>query len=215
MRSGSVAMIFDARLDRRRLGAVGVLASSSVVLGTLVLISIARRSRGYHPAAHRAVWVVVSVVVVAVFLVCRVIARNEGITHRATVLAVGAGTLFAFDAAFLKVASNGLGQPALMRVALSFAGFLITATFGNVLIQQAFHIAPLGSSLPTLAASEPVLGLALGVILFHERLGTQPAAVAAGLAGVALLAGGAASAARTAVRIEQSPTTTNSGQRDQ
>lgn len=64
------------------------------------------------------------------------------------------------------------------------------AVTGILLNQSAFDAAPLRISLPATTATEPIVGILLGVVLFGERLRVDPPALAGEVGGlVALVAG--------------------------
>jgi len=68
---------------------------------------------------------------------------------------------------------------------------------GLWLMQNAFSSGPLHASLPTIAAGEPVAGIALGIVVFGDRIqiSTGPLAIEAG--GIAALIVGVVMVARS------------------
>lgn len=139
----------------------------------------------------------------AVALVCATAVaaghRRQAAT-RARLLAAAAGVTFGLTAAVTLSASRlfratpaaqflGHWQPwALMTLGLT----------GLLLAQTAFQAAPLTASLPVIATLEPISGVLIGTVVFHERLATsaftlavQLSAAAIAVAGIVLLASSA------------------------
>jgi drug/metabolite transporter (DMT)-like permease len=139
----------------------------------------------------------------AVALVCAAAVaaghRRQSAT-RARLLAAAAGVTFGLTAAVTLSASRlfrdvpaaqfpGHWQPwALMTLGLT----------GLLLAQTAFQAAPLTASLPVIATLEPISGVVIGTVVFHERLAAsafmlavQLCAAAVAVAGIVLLASSA------------------------
>ena len=54
-------------------------------------------------------------------------------------------------------------------------------------MQNAFSAGPLHASLPTIAAGEPVAGIALGIVVFGDRIQITPGELAIEAGGIAAL----------------------------
>ena len=72
-----------------------------------------------------------------------------------------------------------------------------TGIVGLWLMQNAFSAGPLHSSLPTIAAGEPVAGIALGIVVFGDRIQISPAQLAIEAGGIAALIVGVVMVARS------------------
>ena len=68
---------------------------------------------------------------------------------------------------------------------------------GLWLMQNAFSAGPLHSSLPTIAAGEPVAGIALGIVVFGDRIQISPGELAIEAGGIAALIVGVVMVARS------------------
>ena len=68
---------------------------------------------------------------------------------------------------------------------------------GLWLMQNAFSAGPLHSSLPTIAAGEPVAGIALGIVVFGDRIQISPGELAIEVCGIAALIVGVVMVARS------------------
>jgi hypothetical protein len=64
-------------------------------------------------------------------------------------------------------------------------------------MQNAFSSGPLHSSLPTIAAGEPVAGIVLGIVVFGDRIQITPGALAIEAGGIAALIVGVVMVARS------------------
>lgn len=96
----------------------------------------------------------------------------------------------------LKASTNAAGQGALLTswpvyvlVPLGVAGFLLN--------QRAYHVAPLSSSLRALNMVNPLVAVAFGMTVFHERPSEQLPAIAAETIGLATVLAGIFFLART------------------
>jgi hypothetical protein len=68
---------------------------------------------------------------------------------------------------------------------------------GLWLMQSAFSAGPLHSSLPAIAAGEPVAGIALGIVVFGDRIQISPGMLAIEAGGIAALIVGVVAVARS------------------
>ena len=71
-----------------------------------------------------------------------------------------------------------------------------------LLTSHAIAAGPLAASQPGFTIGDPVTAILLGVFLFNERLGTSPAALAAEVAGLVVLALGVWTLSRSALITE-------------
>lgn len=189
-----VALVLEA-LGRRRAPAARALAGATVlVVGAVVLVGVGRPGDGLA-SASLARWLVVGGATAAAIGAAVAVAERghvrDGRRWRPALLAAGAGTCFALDAACLKSAAHALdtGGSGLVAVA-SVAGFGAAAVVGNVLVQRAFHLSALTVALPILTAAEPVAAVALGIALFAEQLHAGVGSHVGGFAGVIALTAG-------------------------
>jgi peptidoglycan/LPS O-acetylase OafA/YrhL len=68
---------------------------------------------------------------------------------------------------------------------------------GIWLMQNAFSAAPLRASLPAIAACEPLAGIALGIVVFGDRIQISPGMLAIEAGGIAALIVGVVAVARS------------------
>src|SRR6202035_1316749 len=81
----------------------------------------------------------------------------------------------------------------------AWAPYCLVATgiVGLWLMQNAFSAGPLHASLPTIAAGEPVAGIALGIVVFGDRIQVSPGMLAIEAGGIAALIVGVVAVARS------------------
>jgi drug/metabolite transporter (DMT)-like permease len=122
---------------------------------------------------------------------CVVAARRHGGSARAMLLATGAGLLFGIqDGLTRRVTKSFDGD--IGGVFLHWAPYALVAVgvVGLLLAQSAFEAGPLQASLPALTASEPLAGIALGIVVFQEHLRIDPVAIGLEICGlIAMVAG--------------------------
>jgi drug/metabolite transporter (DMT)-like permease len=164
-----------------------------VVAGVIALVAVGRPGGATgSPSMPR--WLIVSGVVGTAAVAALTLARGDRTSRRrhgaiVAVLAGIGGAIFAFASALLKQTTTTLEHHgALLHVVAWASGFGLVAIVGNLLLQRAFHQAPLASSLPILTAAEPVAGLVYGTILFREHLHPGALSRVFGIGGIALLA---------------------------
>ena len=126
--------------------------------------------------------------------ICVVAARRHDGAQRAMLLATGAGLLFGIQDGLTRRAARpftgDLGSVG--GVFLHWAPYVLVAVgvVGLLLAQSAFEAGPLQASLPAITASEPLAGIAVGVVVFQERLRVDAGALGLEVCGlVAMLAG--------------------------
>jgi drug/metabolite transporter (DMT)-like permease len=193
-----ITLVLEAGLGGRMLHRQALLGTSGVVLGVILLVGLGDPGHG-RARAHLMGWPEAIAVAVVFVAAASVVERRVSRATASTAWALATAACFALDTAFLKNAAgvvrhHGAGPQGTW---FSLAGFVVAATVGNVIIQRAFHLAPLGASVPTLAAAQPVVAGVYGWLLFRERLGHGIVAHAGGVAGVALMVAGAVLTART------------------
>jgi drug/metabolite transporter (DMT)-like permease len=124
---------------------------------------------------------------------------SRGGTGRAILTGLAAGLVFGIQDALTRQTLEILqGHP----VSVLFTNWppyclLATGIVGLWLMQNAFSTAPLHCSLPTIAAGEPVAGIALGIVVFGDRIQVSPGQLAIEAGGIAALIVGVVMVARS------------------
>jgi drug/metabolite transporter (DMT)-like permease len=194
----TIGLVFALLLQRvrgRPIGRPALLAAGLVVLGLALFLVVSPTGAAPIPAAARA-WLpglVLVGVVLAVVLGAGLSARGS---LRCVCLGAAAGVLMATSAALGKAWGGVLGAEGLPGLLSSWAlwAALACGAGGALLSQAAFQSGPLGGSLGAMMATDPLVGVALGVLVFGEPFANGASVLARSiglvltLAGVALLA---------------------------
>lgn len=161
----------------------GVLVSGGVAL--FLVTGGPQGERPVGPESWR--WLAAgAVVLVALALVW--VGLRSSLQVRAMLLAAAAGMLFGVQDTVTRGALVRLGH-GLVAIVASWQPYalLVVAICGLLLAQSAFDAAPLRVSLPAATAAEPLTGIALGALVFTERLRLSPGPLAGEVIGLALL----------------------------
>jgi hypothetical protein len=118
---------------------------------------------------------------------------------RATLIGLAAGLVFGIQDALTRQTLELLqGQPVAILLT-NWAPYCLLGAgiVGLWLMQNAFSAGPLHASLPTIAAGEPVAGIALGIVVFGDRIQVSPGMLAIEAGGIAALIVGVVAVARS------------------
>jgi drug/metabolite transporter (DMT)-like permease len=118
---------------------------------------------------------------------------------RATLTGLGAGLVFGIQDALTRQTLEVLqGNSWTVLFSTWSAYALVGAGITGVwLMQNAFSVAPLRASLPTIAAGEPLAGIVLGIVVFGDRIQISPGMLAVEAGGIAALIVGVVAVARS------------------
>ena len=156
--------------------------------------------------------VAAAVLAAAAALACTLLARRAGAGSpairgagtsprpgtAAALLGVATGIAFAGTAALLKTCTDLLVRgPLALLTGWQLYALLGVGAAGLLLHQLAFQAGPLTASLPAFTAVDPLVSVALGVVIFDERLRHTPSALLLELVSLALLSVAAVILTRT------------------
>jgi hypothetical protein len=198
------ALLLDARWFHRPMDRADRAAAGALTFG-LVAFILAGRPEGGVDQAPLADWLAwgVPALVMVVFGVAAGL-RTSG-TARAVLLALATGAAYGLTAALTKSTVSLLGD-GLVTAVTSWEPYALAvlAGIGMLANQSAFQAGALAAAMPTQVCTTQVVGIALGVAVFQERLSTDTAGewVLVVLAVVAM-AGGIVRLARSAGTAEQ------------
>jgi drug/metabolite transporter (DMT)-like permease len=118
---------------------------------------------------------------------------------RATLIGLAAGLVFGIQDALTRQTLEILQGHPLTALLSTWPPYCLLATgiVGLWLMQNAFSAGPLHASLPTIAAGEPVAGIALGIVVFGDRIQISPGQLAIEAGGIAALIVGVVLVARS------------------
>ena len=174
--------------------------TGAVVLCTgVALLSISRSTKpiglSFGSFSH---WPAAAVIAGIAFVAVQTGHRRRG-NGRATLTGLGAGLVFGIQDALTRQTLEILQRHPWTHLFVVWEPYCLLATgiVGLWLMQNAFSSGPLHASLPTIAAGEPVAGIALGIVVFGDRIqiSTGPLAIEAG--GIAALIVGVVMVARS------------------
>ena len=118
---------------------------------------------------------------------------------RATLTGLAAGLVFGIQDALTRQTLEILQGHPISVLLTTWPPYCLLATgiVGLWLMQSAFSAGPLHSSLPTIAAGEPVAGIVLGIVVFGDRIQISPGMLAIEAGGIAALIVGVVLVARS------------------
>lgn len=165
------ALPMSARLAHRRVTTHDWVWALILTLGLAIFLTIARVQPGnYRPPP--AVWILATVLCVAVVLACVIGgARTDG-RNRALLIATAVGVLFGVVSVLTKVTVQRLNEGGLWGTLIVPAPYLVVmlGVAATLLQQSAFHAGALQASVPTMLVLEPLVAVSLGVIVLGEAL---------------------------------------------
>jgi drug/metabolite transporter (DMT)-like permease len=189
------ALVLAARRARRRLRPGEWAAALAVVAGLAVFLTAGQPTGGQRTASAAALGLAAAAAAGLTGL-CVTAASRVPSARRALLLGVGGGAAAGVTDALVKsvtVVATGhlLSVFADARLYL----LIVVGLLAFTIQQNGYRAAGLAAFLPAFAVTEPVTGSLLGLIIYHERLSSQPgqivlelAACAAAVWGIARLA---------------------------
>jgi drug/metabolite transporter (DMT)-like permease len=143
-------------------------------------------------------WPAAAIIAGIAFVAVQTGQRTRG-PARATLTGLGAGLVFGIQDALTRQTLEIMqGHPVTVLLTTWPPYCLLGAGIvGLWLMQSAFSAGPLHSSLPAIAAGEPVAGIALGIVVFGDRIQISPGMLAIEAGGIAALIVGVVAVARS------------------
>lgn len=185
------AVPLSARLYRLRLGRREWSGTLAVAAGLALALLSARPHGGDPRAAGPLSWLPAVGAVATVVCGALVTARMLSGPWRASATALAAGAVMGTQSVLLAATVDRLRHGLLTALAAWQTYALVAASVGGLLlIQSAFQQGPLAATMTVLDATEPVVAVTMGMLLFDETIHTGWPASAATLAGLALVATG-------------------------
>ena len=164
------AVPLGVRLSGQRVTRGEVAAAALVVVGLVGFLSIASPSGG-RSEAPPSDWLVVAVICAAVCAPLVLLARRGAAPRRAALLGTAAGVLFALSAALTKAVVDEL-HAGLVQVITSWELYALAGVgYASMTLNQlALNTGALAATMATSTASDPIVSVVLGLVLFHESL---------------------------------------------
>lgn len=178
--------------SRRELAWAGVL---TVALVVFLLVATPRDTGTSSPDVIPAV--VATVALALALVACVVVWRLAGGTVGAAALGVAAGLATAATAALLKSTTNAVGQPGGLLSAWPLYPLLAVGLASILLNQIAFQAGPLGASLPAINTVDPIVSMAIGILVYDEPLRGGAPAIGVEVVALAIVVAAAFALAKT------------------
>ena len=205
------ALLLAWPLSGQRLTKSEVAGAVTLIAGVAAL-SLARDVRSTEIAVGSpANWPFAAIAVGAASYGFAVLGRRRSGDLRATLTGASAGLVFGLQDALTRSTVQGLDAHQIAGLVTSWSGYalLVSGVIALWLMESAFNAAPLYASLPAITAGEPVAGIAIGIVVFGDRMQTSPGLIAVQAAGLVALITGVILVARgpalTAVRSSHRP----------
>jgi drug/metabolite transporter (DMT)-like permease len=174
-------------------------AGALVLMAGVTALSLARDVRSPEVAVGDASdWPLAASVIALVAYAFAVAGRRRPGELRATLTGASAGLVFGLQDALTRQTIQTLNAHHLSGLLVSWPGYALVAV-GVValwLLESAFSAGPLHASLPAITAGEPIAGIALGIVVFGDKLHTSPGLLAIQAAGFGALIAGVIMVAR-------------------
>ncbi len=200
------AMPMSARLCHQRItwAEWGWAALLTTALAVFVLVGQPREDHNRPPVPA---WTLALVLTVPLVTVCVLAARRALGRPRAMLLAVPVAVLLGMIAVLTKICTHRLAVGGWHGLLTMPAPYLLVALAAalTVLQQLAFHAGALQASVPIMLVGEPIVAVALGVVVLGEHVVVRgPAAVALVIAVLAMAAAAVALGRGQAAEAEAS-----------
>jgi drug/metabolite transporter (DMT)-like permease len=183
-----IAIPLEAALNHRRPHARDMLVVALGAVGlTAFLVAAAPRAGVEQPSTEA--WLAVAAGTGALLAIALVLAWRAAGATRGILLGIATGLLFAFSASLLKTITVQLGH----GFGVLFTNWQIyvlagVGLAGMILNQNAFQSGPIAAPLTTIALTDPVFSIGIGVTAYQEKLSTDPLRLAIQIAAGALMA---------------------------
>jgi len=178
---------------------VGEVIGALILIGGVTLLSLSRSTTpvglSFGSFSH---WYAAAIIAGVAFIAVVIGHRRQG-QVRATLTGVAAGLVFGIQDALTRQTLQGLQGHSWTVLFTTWSAYALVGAgiVGIWLMQNAFSAAPLHASLPGIAAGEPLAGIALGILVFGDRVQVTPGMLAVEAGGIAALIVGVIAVARS------------------
>jgi drug/metabolite transporter (DMT)-like permease len=169
------------------------IAGALILVAGVTVLSLARTVRSPEmTVGARAYWPFAVGVVAVIAVAFAALGRRRLDELRATLTGASAGVAFGMLDALTRRVIQVLTGHGVVALLVTWPGYVLIAVglISFWVMESAFSAGPLHASLPAITAGEPVTGIALGIVVFSDRLHISPGLIALQAAGlVALVCG--------------------------
>ena len=174
---------------------------AAVVTGgglVIFLITTSPHAHGFAPTSSA--WTTPSIVCVIAVALLVALAQRGSPSRKAALFASATAVMWALEATFIKATTDSIS-------AVGFWGaferwpvyaLIVGGIVGLLCEQAALHVGPLSVSQPFIVIVDPVVSVALGIWIYHERLRDSVAPLAIGVTAFAVMCAGVVLLTRTA-----------------
>ena len=192
------ALVLAVPLSRQRLKVAEVIGALILITG----VGLVSASRSITPIGldfgSLSHWYAAAIIAGVAFVAVAIGHRRTG-QVRATLTGLAAGLVFGIQDALTRQTLTSLqgNSWTVLFTTWSVYALIGAGIVGIWLMQNAFSAAPLHASLPGIAAGEPLAGIALGILVFGDRVQVTPGLLAIEAGGIAALIIGLIAVARS------------------
>ena len=192
------ALVLAVPLSRQKVKVTEVVGALILIAG-VALVSASRSitpiGLDFGSFSH---WYAAAIIAGVAFVAVVIGHRRSG-QVRATLTGLGAGLVFGIQDALTRQTLESLQGTSWTVLFTTWSAYALVGAgiVGIWLMQNAFSAAPLHASLPAIAAGEPLAGIALGIVVFGDRVEITPGLLAIEASGIALLVVGVIAVARS------------------
>jgi drug/metabolite transporter (DMT)-like permease len=192
------ALVLAVPLSRQAVKATEVVGAVILIAG-VALVSASRSitpiGLDFGSFSH---WYAAAIIA-GVALVAVVIGHHRTGQVRATLTGLAAGLVFGIQDALTRQTLQSLQGTSWTTLFTHWSTYALVGAgiVGIWLMQNAFSAAPLHASLPAIAAGEPLAGIALGILVFGDRVQITPGLLAIEAGGIVALIVGVIVVARS------------------
>ena len=151
--------------------------SAAVVTGAgLVVFLFVMAPTGGQFRPSTSDWILPSVAATLVVIALVVFAQRGTPQRRAALFAVATAISWALEAGFIKATTDVISTIGLMSMFTRWPVYalIVGGVIGLFCEQAALHVGPLSVSQPVIVIVDPVVSVALGLLIYHERVQTGP-----------------------------------------
>ena len=169
------ALPIAAMWYRQRPSLRSMLAALALAGGVTGFVIAARPNGGRSVAIPPNTWAAAGVIAAVLVAVATVMAFRRRGDRRATWLGIATGIVYGMQDSLTRRVYGGIADSAFDLLTSWPVWVLLAVGFlGVLLAQNAFDCAPLSASLPAISVLEPMTGIALGILVFHSHVRTDP-----------------------------------------
>jgi hypothetical protein len=153
--------------------------SAGLTCVSLVVFLAAAEPRGGNPSPTSSAWLWAIGAFGGASLVLTLLAARGSPVRRAALYATAAAVVGALEATFIKTSANTLTADGVSAMLTQWPVYALAASAiaGTVLVQAALHVGPLTVSQPLMVVMNPLVSIALSVLLFDEYFTGDAAAI--------------------------------------